>query len=134
MGTRQQMRARQAVSVTLALLVAVVATAAATFWLTRDGDAPARVEGYLLSTDLQLPYHDLQMTVRFTLGVGDIVTYARFEERGDRVVVTVRYRSPSVPRNDLGKPYELTATLDAPVGTRTVVDGSSGQTVPKLPN
>jgi hypothetical protein len=127
------MKTRQAVSVTLALLVAVVATAGATVWLTRNPDAPARVEGYLLSTDARLPYHDLQVTVLFTLGVGDTVTYARFEERGDRVVVTVRYRSSSGPRTDLGKPYQVTATLDAPIGSRTVVDGSSGRTVPRLP-
>jgi hypothetical protein len=127
------MKSRRAVGVTLALLVAVVATAAATVWFTGHRDAAARVEGYGLSTDARLPYHDLQVTVLFTLGIGDTVTYARFEERGDRVIVTVRYRSSPGPRTDLGKPYQLTATLDAPLGTRTVVDGSSGQTVPRLP-
>ncbi len=127
------MRARRALTVTAALLVLVAVTAGVTRWLASPGGAPVRIDGYLLPVDDRLPYDALRLTVRFTLGTGDTVTYARFEERDDRVVVTVRYRSAGGTGASIGKPYDLTATLEERLGSRTVVDGSSGETVARLP-
>ena len=70
--------------------------------------------------------------MRVSLGQGDTITLAGFEEHGSDIVVTVRLRSPSGPRNDIRLPYQITATLMAPIGTRTIVDGSSGQTIQEL--
>jgi hypothetical protein len=116
-------RTRQVVIIVLAFLVVAGMAVGGTLWLTRPGDGAVRVESYLTGPD------ERQLTVRFTLGIGDAVTLARFEERGDQVVVTLRSRSPEGPRNDLGLLYEMTATLVSPVSTRRIVDGSSGATV-----
>ena len=122
------MRARQAVIIIVALLVVAGIATGATLWFTRSGDTAVRVDGF------RLPANERQLTVRVTLGAGDTITLARFDEHGGDITVTVRYRSPSGPRNDIGLPYEITATLVAPVGGRTIVDGSSGQTVNELPH
>jgi len=68
--------------------------------------------------------------VRFTLGVGDTITLARFEERADTIIVTVRLRTSSANSPAIGLPYELTGTLYTLVGTRRVIDGETGQPLP----
>ena len=98
----------------------------ATLWFTRSGDAATHIDGFLRPDEQHL-------TVRITLGQGDTITLARFEEHGNDIAVTVRLRSPSGPRNDIGLPYQITATLVAPIGSRTIVDGSSGETIHELP-
>jgi hypothetical protein len=129
------MRTRQVVTTTLALLAVVAVAAGATLWLTRSNDEPTdtatRVEWYRRSAD------GFALTVGVTLGVDVTVTLLRFEERDDQIVVTVRMRRPvlgdriDIPAVGLG--YVITAGLLRPIGTRTVVDGSSGDTVPEAP-
>jgi hypothetical protein len=118
------MRNRFTLIVAAVLLLA--ATAGAVFWLTRPGDGPVRLDGYQRSTA-----DDRRLTVRFTVGVGDTITLARFEERADTIVVTVRVRTPSGTAPAIGLPYALTGTLYAPVGTRRVIDGETGQPLPE---
>lgn len=121
------MSTRSKLTITLTLLALAALAVGATLWFTREGDAAARVEGYRSAADGR------QITVRFTLGIGDTITMARFEEHDADIVVTVRYRSPGGTRNDRGLLYEITATLLEPVGSRTIVDKSTGVTVPQLP-
>lgn len=121
------MRTRQVVTTTLALLVVVAITAGATVWLTQSTDSAARVESFRRHAD------DRKLTVKVTLGIDVAVTLLRFEERDDQIVVTVRLQAPEGSYPALGLGYEFTATLYTPVGTRKVVDGSSGDTVPEAP-
>ena len=119
------MRVQQPIRTILALLIVAGVATGATLWFTRSGDHAATVEGFSRSDERH-------MTVRVTVGEGDTITLARFEEHGSDIVVTVRLRSPSGPRNDIGLPYQITATLVAPIGVRTIVDGSSGATIQEL--
>ncbi|MEV6924577.1 hypothetical protein AB0M46_08720 [Dactylosporangium sp. NPDC051485] len=110
------------------VVVLLLAAAAGTvFWLARPGDGPVTIDGYRRPGS-----DDRRLTVRFTLGVGDTITLARFEERPDAVVVAVRTRAPSGNGPDIGLPYELTATLYAPLGARRVVDARTGNPLPEL--
>jgi hypothetical protein len=58
---------------------------------------------------------------------------ANVEERDDAVRVTVRTAVPPVPMADIGIPAELIVPLDAPLGDRAVIDGSTGEPVPEAP-
>ena len=58
---------------------------------------------------------------------------AEVEESDVSVTVTVRTAVPPVPMADIGIPAELIVPLDAPLGDRAVIDGSTGEPVPEAP-
>jgi hypothetical protein len=63
-------------------------------------------------------------------GPGSWTRVTGVTEKSSSVTITVSSLDvPFVPRSDVGQSLELTVKLSAPIGKRTVVDGSSGETV-----
>lgn len=127
------MRTRTVVAAVVAVLL--VATGVIV-WRAQPGDAPATFDGYLLPPPdprFTPEQGGHKVTVRFTLGIGDRITLARFEEQPDRVVVTVRIGTSGANAPAIGLPYDLTATLYQQLGTRQLVDAATGEPIPPLP-
>jgi hypothetical protein len=106
------------------LLVTGVLAVAGTAGCDGD-DYEVRIEGFGGSADSP------EVTLTMVLGEGDELLDPEVVEESDRVVVTVRARADGGDHDSLGLPAKQTVTLDRPLGDRTVVDGGTGEPVPK---
>ncbi|MBL6276103.1 hypothetical protein JMF97_08010 [Micromonospora fiedleri] len=84
-----------------------------------------RIDGFHGSPD------SVEVTLTTVLGEGDKLLDPEVVEEPDRVVVTLRAQANGSDRDSLGLPTQQTITLDQPLGDRAVVDGGTGNPVPR---
>lgn len=108
-----------------ALLLITGVLAAAVAAGCGSGGYEVRIEGFGGSAD------SAEVTLMMVLGEGDKLLDPEVVEESDRVVVTVRARADGGDHDSLGLPARQNVTLDQPLGDRTVVDGGTGEPVPK---
>lgn len=93
-------------------------------------DRPVTVGAYEVS---QSDFGVTEIAVWVTAGSGAIFTLFAVEQKPDRVEISVRVRGrPGAPRTLEAVPYRLTWPLNGPLGSRIVVDTSTGNDVPPL--
>jgi hypothetical protein len=116
------------IAVTAALCIGIgVGIGGTQLWRLADPEEEyVRVSGYSVQQN-SFGGYDITLSV-----LGAVQTTTRWDVHAysDRVVVTVYERHISGPTLMMGQVYSLTWPLGAPLGSRPVIDGSTGRVVP----
>ena len=116
MDTRRSKWRRLATVAALAAVLAVVLAGS-----IRALDRPMPIEGYRLISHSSIGLETIT-------GAGSWTRVTGVAETASNVTVTVSSLQVPLPGSDVGQFLELVISLRAPLGTRLVIDGNSGQT------
>jgi hypothetical protein len=112
---RSKWRWRAAVAPAVAVLVIVLVGS------VRALDRPMPIEGYRLISPSSIGLETIT-------GPGSWTRVTGVSETSSSIMVTVNSLQAPLPGSDVGQFLELVINLDAPLGARLVIDGSSGET------
>jgi hypothetical protein len=120
--------------IVVAALVLVVAAdvVALIVWRINGTYAHLPVDGYTLSSAPAGALGGPELTAFVTTGHNATFALVRIDEQQDRVVITVQEKADPRPSVDTAARYAFTFPLRDELGSRPVIDGSTGREVPRV--
>jgi hypothetical protein len=112
-----------------AVLILGVGLGAGGAWVARGQDRAVIVGAYEVSHD-DVAGGEV-ITVWLNTGAHPVITLWSVEEKPDRVEVTVRERAGGMRTLDVRPGHRLTWPLREPLGSRRVIDTSTGRDIPR---